>query len=101
MGRIDRVTNNCQKKIFCILHKDSIEEVMFDVVATKDDAATICLKGQRTPRDFRPVDPAEVLATALERFDLSGGKPECECEEEWPKLCERIREALTKPRMLS
>jgi hypothetical protein len=96
MGRIDRVTNAVKKKIYCILHKDTIEEVMFDVVATKDDAATICLKGQRTPREFRPVDPSEILATALDRFDMTGSKPEVDCEAEWPKLRDAIAAALTK-----
>lgn len=94
-GRIDRVTNAVEKAIYCILHKDSIEEIMFDVVATKDDAATICLKGQRTPREFKPVDPGEILATALDRFDLSGSRPEQDCESEWPKLRDAIAAALT------
>jgi superfamily II DNA or RNA helicase len=92
-GRIDRVTNKVVKKIYCILHKDTIEEVMFDVVATKDDAATICLKGQRIPRDYKPVDGGEILATAMERFAEACSKPEGDCEVEWPKLREAIREA--------
>jgi hypothetical protein len=96
MGRIDRVTNAVEKTIYCILHKDSIEEVQYDTVAIKDDAATICLKGQRTPREFKPVDPSEILATALDRFALSGSKPEQDCESEWPKLRDAIAAALTK-----
>lgn len=96
-GRIDRVVplpGGGQRVIYCILHKSSIEETMFDVVATKDDAATICLRGQRVPRDFKPVDAGEVLATAIERFDLSGATPELECEAAWPRLRESIRQAL-------
>lgn len=93
-GRIDRVTNKVQKKIYCILNKNSIEEIMFDTVATKDDAATICLKGQRVPRTFKPVDGSEILASAIEHFDLSGSTPESECEEQWPKLRKRIADAL-------
>jgi hypothetical protein len=93
-GRVDRVNSRSGTTIYCILHKDSIEEVMFDVVATKDDAATICLKGRRVPRDFKPVDAGEVLAKALDRFDLTGATPEQECEAKWPKLRDAITKAL-------
>jgi hypothetical protein len=92
-GRIDRVTNAVLKKIYCILNKNSIEEIMFDTVATKGDAATICLKGQRVPMEFRPVDGSEILASAIEHFDLSGSTPESECEKQWPNLRKRIRDA--------
>jgi predicted RNA methylase len=94
VGRIDRVTNAVKKKIYCILNKNSIEEIMFDTVALKDDAATICLKGQRVPRTFKPVDGSELLASAIEHFDLSGSTPESECEAQWPKLRKRIADAL-------
>jgi hypothetical protein len=94
IGRIDRVTNHCLKKIYCLLHRNTIEEVMYDVVAVKDDAATICLKGKRVPREFKPVDPSEVLAMAIDRFDVSGATPEIECETKWPTLRSKIREAL-------
>jgi hypothetical protein len=98
-GRIDRVTNKVEKTIYCILHADSIEEVMFDVVATKDDAATICLKGRRVPREYKPVDGSEVLAKAIDCFDVTGSKPERECEMEWPKLRQGIKDALLTPRL--
>jgi predicted RNA methylase len=94
IGRIDRVTNAVLKTIYVILHKNSIEEVQFDVVATKDDAATICLKGRRAPRDFKPVDGSEILAAAIEHFDVSGATPENECEAKWPTLREALRLAL-------
>ena len=96
IGRIDRVTNKMIKNIYCILHKHSIEEIMFDTVSVKGDAATICLKGQRVPRDFKPVDASEVLAIARDRFDVSGATPESECEAKWPKLCDAIRGSLDK-----
>lgn len=96
MGRIDRVTNQCVKKIYCLLHRSTIEEVMFDVVAVKDDAATICLKGRRVPREFKPVDASEILAMAIDRFDVSGATPEMECETKWPKLRDALRKSLDK-----
>lgn len=94
-GRIDRVTNSCVKNVYCILHKDSIEDVMWELVAVKGDAATICLRGMRVPREFRPVDPSEILAMALDRFDMSGATPEIDCEGNWPKLRDAIRKSLT------
>lgn len=94
-GRIDRVTNKVVKHIYCILHKGSIEELMFDVVATKDDAATICLRGQRVPREFKPVDGQEILAAAIEHFDTTGSTPESDCETQWPKLRARLTAAIT------
>ena len=92
-GRVDRLTNKVKKKIFCILHKGSLEEIMYDVVATKGDAATICLRGERVPREYKPVDAGEVMAAAVERFDLTGHTPERECETRWPQLREAIRSA--------
>ena len=85
-GRIDRVNSRPGVTIYCILHKHSMEEIMFDTVCQKDDAATICLRGQRVPRLFKPVDAAEVLAKAITSFDLTGSKPESECETQWPEL---------------
>lgn len=85
-GRIYRVNSKRPINIYCILHEKSIEETMFDVVATKQDAATICLHGQRIPRDFKPVDMQEILAEASERFQLNGQPMEMDCELQWAKL---------------
>jgi hypothetical protein len=93
-GRIDRVTNKVKKNIYVILHRNSIEELQYDTVAIKGDAANLCLRGQRIPREFKPVDSSEILAKALDRFDLSGTKPENECEQEWPKLSKAITVAM-------
>lgn len=92
-GRIDRVNSRPGVKIYCVLHKSSLEEQIFDVCAQKDDAATICLRGQRVPRSYKPVDAGEVLANALDRFSMDGTTPESECEARWPELCEAIRKA--------
>jgi Hom_end-associated Hint/SNF2-related domain/LAGLIDADG-like domain len=95
-GRIDRVTNKVKKNIYCILHKHSIEEVQFEVVSLKGDAANLCLRGKRIPRDFKPVDGSEILAKALDRFDLSGAEPESVSESKWPKLRQAIITATLK-----
>jgi hypothetical protein len=90
-GRVERVVNKVKKNIYVILHRNSLEEVMYDTVAIKSDAASLCLRGKRTPRDFRPVDAVEVLAEAFKRFSLDGTTPETEREDKWSALRQRIK----------
>jgi hypothetical protein len=99
-GRIDRVNSAQPAKIYVILHKDSIEESMYDRCATKQDAATICLHGKRIPRDFQPIDVGDVLAQHVE--DKTSDRhnsltddtdQESDLEDAWPELMERIRDA--------
>lgn len=85
-GRVDRVNSKQQATIYCILHQKSIEEYMYDVVATKGDAAELCMKGKRTPRDFKPVDMSEVLAMAITGFNTDGTVDERTVENDWPEL---------------
>ena len=94
MGRIDRVNSRPGVTCYCVLCKGSIEELQFDVVCMKDDAATICLKGKRIPRDFKPVDPSEVLSAAMDGFDLTGATPEPESEAKWPTLRAALKSAM-------
>jgi hypothetical protein len=92
-GRIFRVNSKHDVTIYCVLHKLSLEETMFETVSVKQDAATICLHGQRVPREFKPVDSGEVLAKAITDYrDI--GVSEAKCEEQWPKLRTALR-ALT------
>ena len=99
-GRVDRVNSAQPANIYVILHKDSIEESMYDRCATKQDAATICLHGKRIPRDFQPIDVGDVLAQHVEdkasdrRNSLTDGTDdEDDLENAWPALMERIQEA--------
>ena len=55
------------------------------MVATKEDAATICLLGWRVPRTFKPVDMEEILAMSY--ATLRNWKSEAECETQWPAMC--------------
>jgi SNF2 family DNA or RNA helicase len=64
-GRVDRVNSLQPPTIYCLLTKATIEETMFDIAATKQDAATICLHGRRVPRDFKPVDMNEIIAQSI------------------------------------
>lgn len=94
-GRVDRILSK-GVRIYCVLVKDSIEETVFDAVATKQDSATICLKGKRVPRDFKPIDEGELLAesfgklTAAKRRELID---EAELIKKWPALRSEIAEA--------
>lgn len=73
-------------RVWCVLTSGTIEETVFDVVATKQDAATICLLGRRVPREFKPIDMEEVLAQSLENARLGNFKSEGECESTWQEL---------------
>ena len=96
-GRVWRVTSlggwqsagPREVRVWCVLHQGTIEETMFDVVATKEDAATICLLGRRVPRTFKPVDMEEILALSYSK--LRNWKSEAECETQWPTMCEALR----------
>jgi len=85
IGRVDRITSK-NSQIYCLLHKDTIEDHMFDVVATKGDAAIICLKGERVPREFKPVDMGEVLANSMLKGRDDNEPDEMELEKKWPHL---------------
>ena len=96
-GRVWRLNSKKPVKVWVVLHENTIEEVLFDRVATKRDAATLCLHGRRVPRDFKPMDMAEILAEHIESYRAQTGKPESECESEWSELRDQIREAYTLP----
>lgn len=85
-GRVFRVDSKAPVSVYCVLHQGSVEEIMFDKVATKGDSATICLHGQRVPRDFKPVDMSEIMADTAATFSVSGLPEESALEQEWQKL---------------
>ena len=91
-GRIDRITSR-GVKIFCVLVQSSIEETVFDSVATKQDSAAICLRGKRVPRTFKPVDMNELLAKSFEKFSTENLIDEDEQLKHWPVLRSEITEA--------
>jgi hypothetical protein len=92
-GRVDRVNSKRPATIYCVLHKHSLEETIFDVVGTKSDAASICLQGRRVPRNFKPLDLSEVLAMSITGFK-SESVDESDCEAQWPKLRQSIADSL-------
>jgi hypothetical protein len=93
LGRIYRLTSPQDVNVYVILHKNSIEELMFDKLGTKEDAATICLHGKRVPRDVNMVDAQEILAehvTGWESLDKGIEVYEADNEEMWPQLRDRF-----------
>lgn len=81
-GRVFRVNSQFPVNIWCILHAATIEELMFDKVATKKDAATICLHGERMPVDFKPIDMNELISQAGDMFNIKTSRDELEVEQE-------------------
>lgn len=91
-GRVWRLTSKKKVRVWCVLHENSIEELLFDRVATKQDAATICLRGQRVPRAFHQADASEVLAEHIVKYKSTDGRilSELECEGQWPELRKQL-----------
>lgn len=87
LGRVHRLNSPKECKVNVLLFENTIEEAIFDRVATKQDAATLCLHGQRVERDYQQMEPSEVLAEHIINFDQNGEtRPESACELEWNKL---------------
>ena len=93
LGRVYRLNSPEDVNVYVVLHKNSIEELMFDKIGTKEDAATICLHGKRVPRDVKVTDAMEVLAQHVTGWDaLERGIEETEQEvgSKWNKLADRL-----------
>lgn len=95
-GRVWRLNSPKPVKIHVILHKDSIEELMFDKLANKEDAATVCLRGERVERDVTSVDTNELLAEHIADFkDIDRGEPwEVTTEEAWMEMQNKLLDPL-------
>lgn len=98
-GRVWRLNSWKPVRVWCVLHKNSIEELLFDRVALKQDAATLCLHGKRVPRDFKTLDPAEVLAEHIVSYRSADGGviAETECESQWTALRKQMVLANVSP----
>lgn len=92
-GRIHRINSPEDVDVNVILHEHTIEELLFEKVGTKEDAATICMKAEHSNSDAKPVDPSELLAEHFENF-RSGNQDvmdEEECERQWPDLMYKLK----------
>ena len=93
MGRIYRLNSPTECKMYVMLFENTIEEAIFDRVATKQDAATLCLHGQRVERDYKQMEASEVLADHIINFEDNGkARPESACEKQWQELAGAISE---------
>lgn len=95
MGRVWRMNSPVPVRVWCILNQNSIEEAMFDRVATKEDAATLCLYGKRQEIQRVHVDASSITAEHIIGYQESGGMTtsETRCETDWPTLKERLKVA--------
>jgi hypothetical protein len=97
MGRVYRLNSETQVNIYCILIKDSIEEMIYDKLVTKEDAATICLHGKRVPRNVNTMDASELLAEHLFDWKTNNTKMINEFtleSEAWPPIRQKFEEAM-------
>lgn len=94
LGRVHRLNSPKECNINVLLFENTIEEAIFDRVATKQDAATLCLHGKRVDRNYQQMEPSEVLAEHIINFDANGKtRPESDCELEWNKLAGVMEES--------
>lgn len=96
LGRVHRLNSPKPCSVYVILFENTVEEAIFDKVATKRDAATLCLHGERVDRDYKQMDASEVLAEHIINFNKDGAsRPESECELEWNGFAGQMAESLT------
>ena len=96
MGRIYRVNSKEDINVYVMLHKNSLENLMFDKLGTKEDAATVCLYGKKVPKDVITTDDKSVLAEHVLEWDKMKGMieadedPEQEIENQWEALKDKL-----------
>tara|TARA_R100000049_G_C1937724_1_gene81642 strand:+ start:104 stop:859 length:756 start_codon:yes stop_codon:yes gene_type:complete len=91
MGRVWRLNSPKPVTVWCVLNENSIEEVMFDRVANKADAATLCLRGERVVNKGTVLDASEVIGNHIINYRDDGQTlSEEECEKQWPTLMQRL-----------
>jgi len=97
-GRVYRLNSKKPVEVTVILNENTIEETIFDRVAQKQDAATICLHGQRVPHNIVQLDADDILAQHIVDWKATGGriKAETACEAEWPNLRTSLMEGVKK-----
>jgi hypothetical protein len=65
LGRVDRINSPLPPNIYVILYKNTIEEVMYDMVTIRDDAAATCVRGHRVSSMAIPSEIDEILAESI------------------------------------
>lgn len=95
-GRIHRINSPEPVDVTVVLHEHTIEEMLFEKIATKEDGATICMKGEHGDPDVKSVEASELLAQHYENFssDNTDVMDEEECERQWPELMQKLKNEL-------
>ena len=88
LGRVYRLNSARDAEVAIVLTKDSIEEMMFDRLAQKRDAATIALHGESVPHDYKETNAQEIFADHFMSFSAQDDNTmnEMECENNWIEL---------------
>lgn len=97
-GRVYRLTSPKDCTVSVVLHENTIEELLYEKVATKEDAATICLKGEKPSNKAKTVDPSELLAQHFQDFSSMNHSvmEEDEQEHQWPELLAELKGEVVK-----
>jgi hypothetical protein len=92
LGRVYRLNSKVDVNIYCILIKDTIEELVYDKLVRKEDAAMTVMHGKRVPRKTKTMEPSELLAEHLFDWKDHGGLlAEYDLEEKyWPILKNKL-----------
>lgn len=91
MGRVWRMDSPRPVNIWCVLNRNSIEEVMYDRIASKAEASVLCLQGLRSPGSRIQSSPEaltiEHVLTYRRTHSGSGAPvPEYKCQTQWLKI---------------
>lgn len=94
LGRVFRLDSKVDVNIYCILIKDTIEEMVYDKLVRKEDAAMTVMHQKRVPRHTKTMEPSELLAEHLFDWKDHGGLVgEYDLEKQyWPILKQKLSE---------
>lgn len=97
VGRCYRVNSPKDVNCYIYLHSESLDELMFDKLCSKQDAATIALHGEKVDNEVITVDKQSILGehmlqwqTLRGQIDLSE-ESEAELLAKWPKLLDKLK----------
>ena len=95
MGRIYRLNSPEDVTVDIILIGSSVEEMMFDKLAQKRDAATLVMHGESLPHDYQDVGVQEIFAEHFLSFssDSDDCMNEHDCEDEWTQLQLKLQDS--------
>lgn len=92
VGRVYRLTSENPISVYVVLCKDTIEQLLWDKIGQKEDAATILLKGEHVPRDVESIHADDIMAKHAQTNFNRDSSNMCEdrAEAEWLVLKRRF-----------